>query len=272
MISSRSPKRRRTRASRCSSQSWAIRSSSSLSSAARTASRPAERRWSRPARSSLARSISSRISFRGLTPGKTNPPFASFPLPVAELANPVLGQSEEVPDLVEDGDANLAAQLLRFGEPLDEREPVDHDLVGERTGALAGRAEPAVEAEEAGLIRVLVLDHDRDVVERLRQLGRNVVQRRADVLLELLWRHQYAGCRGRRLRKRKTVAIPKRKPPMWAKNATPPPASGCRIEKPPSQSWNRNQSPRNRTAGISWKKIRMKKNAVSTRAFGSSSK
>ena len=48
---------------------------------------------------------------------------------------------------------------------------------------------------------------------------------------------------------------------MCAKNATPPPASGCRIEKPPSQSWNTNQMPRNQTAGISRKKIRMKKNS-----------
>jgi hypothetical protein len=37
---------------------------------------------------------------------------------------------------------------------------------------------------------MLVLDDDRDVLQRTRELGRNVVERGPDMLLELLGRHQ----------------------------------------------------------------------------------
>src|SRR5437764_10921987 len=83
--------------------------------------------------------------------------------------------------------------------------------------------------------------------------------------------HQ-SGRNGRRTATSCTVSSPKTKPPMCAKNATPPPACGWTIEKPPSHSWNRNQTPRNRIAGISWKKMKKKMNAVSTLAFGRSTK
>ena len=76
-----------------------------------------------------------------------------------------------------------------------------------------------------------------------------------------------SGESGRRFWKSLTVTKPKTKPPMWAKNATPPPASGCAIEALPSSSWNPNQIPRKSTAGTS---RRMKTISVSTFAFGSS--
>src|SRR6266498_247783 len=78
---------------------------------------------------------------------------------------------------------------------------------------------------------------------------------------------QYAGLSGFRPANSRTVASPKRKPPMCAKKAIPPPDSGCSRAPPPARSWKRNQAPRNQTAGTSTKK---KKTSVSTRARGSS--
>ena len=44
---------------------------------------------------------------------------------------------------------------------------------------------------------------------------------------------------------RRTASRPNAKPPMWAKNATPPPSRAASTENPPDQSWKRNQRPRN---------------------------
>ena len=41
-----------------------------------------------------------------------------------------------------------------------------------------------VEAEQVGVVRVLVLDHDRDVVERRGKVGRQRVERCLDVVVE----------------------------------------------------------------------------------------
>src|ERR1044071_2498975 len=58
--------------------------------------------------------------------------------------------------------------------------------------------------------------------------------------------HWVTGRNGRRFATSVTVKAPKAKPPMCAKNATPPPVCGCSTENPPSQSWKMNQMPRNR--------------------------
>ena len=53
-----------------------------------------------------------------------------------------------------------------------------------------GRAQSVVPAEEVGVVRVLVLDDDRDVLQRPRELGRHVFERRPDVRGELVLVHQ----------------------------------------------------------------------------------
>src|SRR5712691_3372336 len=184
--------------------------------------------------------------------------------PVPELLEPLLVDPEVVGELVEDGDPDLALELLWIvPELLFERAPVDRHL-GRHVGRLLE------EAEEVRLLDVLLLDDDGHVLQATGEIGGERVECAPHVLLEVP--HQYRGRSGGRFATRWTVAIPKTKPPMCAKNATPPPACGCTIEKPPCQSWKRNQTPRNRIAGGSWKKTRMKKIAVSTRAFGSSRK
>jgi hypothetical protein len=64
---------------------------------------------------------------------------------------------------------------------------------------IVARPEAVVPAEQVRLLRMLVLDDDGHVLERSGDLGREVVDRRLDMLFE---RHQYAGCKGCRLRKR----------------------------------------------------------------------
>src|SRR5439155_138930 len=123
------------------------------------------------------------------------------------------------------------------------------------------------EPEQIRLAGVLFFHDHRHVLEASGKVGRESIEGSTDMLVELP-HNQYFGMRGRRIATSRTVSTPKRKPPMCAKKATPPPASGCTIAKPPCQSWNRNQNPRKKIAGSSWKKMRMKRIAVRTRAFG----
>ena len=52
-----------------------------------------------------------------------------IPSAVTQLLDPFLVQPEEVSDLVEDGDPDLAAELLRVGKRVHERQAVDHDSI-----------------------------------------------------------------------------------------------------------------------------------------------
>src|SRR4051794_34205960 len=84
-------------------------------------------------------------------------------LAVAELVEPVLVDPEIVRELVEDGDPDLPVQLGPVREGLLQRPPVDRDL----------RRQPLLlleQAEEVGLVGVLVLDDDGDVLELPRDL------------------------------------------------------------------------------------------------------
>src|SRR5687767_5934672 len=105
---------------------------------------------------------------------------------VAELCDPVLVEPEVVRELVQNRDADLLAQVVRVREALLERDPVDRDLVGELTGHVAALRErnAVVEAEEVGVVRVLVLDDDRDVLEGRGEVGRQLVERGTNVPLE----------------------------------------------------------------------------------------
>src|SRR6266511_4108143 len=147
-------------------------------------------------------------------------------LPVAELVQTILVDPEVVRQLVQDGNANLVLQSRGVvAEVVLERPAVDRDP---RRQVLVDLKQP----KQVGFLRVLLLDDDRDVVERSRELGRQRVERATDVRVE---RHQYAGRSGGRFLTRKTVSTPNAKPPMWAKKATPPPASGCSRPRPPCQ-------------------------------------
>src|SRR5512145_1547091 len=86
---------------------------------------------------------------------------------VAELRDPIFVEPEVVAELVENGDADLRAKLVRIGERLLERDPVDRDLVGERAGHVLSLREryAVVQAEEVRVLRVLLLDDHRDVTQ-----------------------------------------------------------------------------------------------------------
>src|SRR5262249_6786838 len=81
MITSRSPQRSSARAVRCSSQSSAMRSSTSLCSTASRASWPCDSLWSSSERTSVSRSISALISSRVLMSMKTPYPGLLFLTP-----------------------------------------------------------------------------------------------------------------------------------------------------------------------------------------------
>src|SRR6185503_15200598 len=160
MITSRSPKRSIARALRCSSQSCATSSSSFWCSAAKEASYPsASFRITRSRRSETS-SISPLISVNVRMTGKTTGAPVVF-LRISELVQPVLVDPEVVGELVEDGDSDLLFQLVRVRKRPDERPPEDRDLVREELVGLP-------EAVEIRVVRILLLDHDRHVLERLR--------------------------------------------------------------------------------------------------------
>ena len=77
---------------------------------------------------------------------------------VAEPGDLLLVHPEVVADLVEDGDPDLLLEQTRIGERLLEREAVDRDL-RRQVGILAEQP------EQVGVVGMLVLDHDGDVLE-----------------------------------------------------------------------------------------------------------
>src|SRR3954454_663819 len=261
MITSRSPKRSMARALRCSSQSCAICSSSSWCSALSVASYPWDSARMTSIRRSDRMSISCLISVSVRIPLQTLDGKGLFPArsPVAELFQPVLVDPEVVGELVQHGDPYLLAQLVLVGEAPLQRPAEDRDLVRH---VLVGLPEPV----EAGVVRALVLDHDRDVLQAAGELRRQLGQGRVDDLLEA---HQ-RGRSGGRTWKIRTASMPSTNPPTCAANATPPPPSGCVIEKPPCQSWNANHAPRksNAESGTG----RNPKSSVTTLAWGRSTK
>jgi hypothetical protein len=91
-----------------------------------------------------------------------------------------------VAELVQHRDSDLVAQLLGVGKGRLERNPVDRNLVGEHADVVAAlwQRHAVVEAEEVGIVRVLVLDDDRDVAERAGDLGREVVESGLDQLFK----------------------------------------------------------------------------------------
>ena len=69
-----------------------------------------------------------------------------------------------------------------------DRLAVDHDPVRQLAAVLPaalGQREALVEPEQVRLVGVAVLDQDDDVVQQLHQLGRHLVERVGDELLEL---------------------------------------------------------------------------------------
>src|SRR5262249_57113872 len=112
-------------------------------------------------------------------------------------------------DLVQDGDPDLALQLGRIGERRQERAPVDDDLPGQRARGRAVRVRVSDEAaEDRGVVRALLLDDDRDVLEPLGDVVGERVERGANVVVEFLVGHQYLGRKGARTLNRRTVSTP----------------------------------------------------------------
>ena len=73
---------------------------------------------------------------------------------------------EVVRELVEDGDPDLLAELSGIGKRFLERQPIDRDRVGRQACDVAPlrQRDAVVEAEEIGVVGVLVLDDHRDVL------------------------------------------------------------------------------------------------------------
>src|SRR5207245_644005 len=93
------------------------------------------------------------------------------------------------------------------------------------------------EAEQIRIVRILLLDDHRDVLECLRELRRQHVKGAAHVLLK---GHRRRGASGGRTWNALIARKPKAKPPTCAAKATPPPWSACVIEKFDCQSWKTN--------------------------------
>src|SRR4026209_914065 len=118
---------------------------------------------------------------------------------VAELRDAVFVEAEVVRQLVENGDPDLLAQLLGVREALLERDPVDRDRVGEEAALVSAlrQRHAMVEAEEIGILGVLVLDDGREGAERALQVLRELVEGLAYRILEghglgmlgAQWRH-----------------------------------------------------------------------------------
>ena len=72
------------------------------------------------------------------------------------------------------------------GNDSSSGDAVDGDRVREKAGHVAALRErhAVVEAEQVGILRVLVLDDDGDVLERRCEIGRELVERGADVVVE----------------------------------------------------------------------------------------
>jgi hypothetical protein len=83
-----------------------------------------------------------------------------------------------VPELVEDGDPDLAFQLGWVAKRLLERAAVDRHRVRAVVPAL-------VQAEQVRVVRVLLVDDDGDVLEAAGEVGRERVERPADVVVEV---------------------------------------------------------------------------------------
>src|SRR6476619_8420568 len=105
----------------------------------------------------------------------------------------------------------------------------------DRRARALGQRRSFVQAEEIGILGMLVVDDDSNVFERVRELRRQRIERRAHMLLE---GHRYVGATQARLLNSRTANKPKTNPPMWAKNATPPPDCGCWSEAELEISWN----------------------------------
>src|SRR6478672_1651551 len=103
---------------------------------------------------------------------------SSTPSGIAEFVEPILVDPEVVGQFVEDRDADLLFEPLRIvPEVLDERPPVDRDP-RRQVGRLV--EQPV----DIGLLGILLLDHDRDVLEPAREVGRQHVECGAYMLLE----------------------------------------------------------------------------------------
>ena len=86
---------------------------------------------------------------------------------VPELREPIFVEPEIVADR-EHGHPDLTLEITWGGKLVLEWKAVDRDRVGQRTGVVAalGQRDSLVEAEQIGILGVLVLDDDRDISER----------------------------------------------------------------------------------------------------------
>src|ERR1700756_4493810 len=105
---------------------------------------------------------------------------------VPELVQPVFVDPEIVGELVEDGHADLVLELGRFGKRLHQRPAEDADAGGKGAGPVASLRQwhALVQAEEVGIVGVLVLDRDLEVAQGCPQLRRERLDGPLNTVLE----------------------------------------------------------------------------------------
>ena len=117
----------------------------------------------------------------------------------------VIAEAEVVTQLVDHGLANLANDLRAGVGDAEDRAAEDRNLVGEKQHVVraARHRDAAIEAEKLRPVLVrgvihrlevifgrLLLDDDHDVVEQLREAGRQLAEGFLDELLEFIRRYQ----------------------------------------------------------------------------------
>src|SRR6476619_4499405 len=113
-----------------------------------------------------------------------------------EFAEAMVVEPEVVADLVEHRDPHLRREVGGVARACAQRAAEDRDAIGHHTrvahrSALRER-HPFVQTEQSRTTRWPVLHHHRDVLDLAPELGRDVVERRRDEGLEVLFGHLVA--------------------------------------------------------------------------------
>ncbi len=124
-----------------------------------------------------------------------------------------------------------------IGKRLDQGAPEDRDLVGQ---ILVRLPEP----EEVGIVGILLLDYDGDVLERAGELRRQLVERPRTCSSKVT----SVGVSGARTWNSAHRRGPEEEAADVGGERDAAAGTGCVSEKPPCQSWKTNQKPRNSTA------------------------
>ena len=233
-IESRSPKRTRARRARCSSQSASSSASSRRISSLISGSYSAERRCQSSDRSSLRRSISAWISrecSHALENARTAARIPAGSSGIPEVVEAVLVEPEVVGELVEDGDPDLLLEL-GAGRGTTRRAAAGRSGSGRAARPPSRRARAAARPRRGRRGRGPPGCSSSTEISTFRIASRSSAGSEASARSTCSSNVNRPGSAtsapsGAACATSRIVASPKAKPPMWAKNATPPPLCGC---------------------------------------------